>query len=195
MSWLFPDSLQRDVVEGKWADAVGGSAGTWRAVAVTPTPTCCASHPLLIPSSHPCLSTKFPFFFSSNCQPNVAIRAQTSRTPEQTKPVRTTAAGRQSPPPNSGCTQASCQRKRCAACLMICDAKLSFAPFCVRSDARHSLLRSGGCTNPPHHPPFDGFSLPMPRPTLRSPPCSTRSSLSGKPTYPFHFASALTSIG
>jgi hypothetical protein len=87
-----------------------------------PPPLVAASHPLLIPSSHPCLSTKFPFFFSSNCQPNVAIRAQTSRTPEQTKPVRTTAAGRQSPPPNSGCTRA-CQRKRCAACLMICDAK------------------------------------------------------------------------
>ena len=47
MSSLFPESLQRDVVEGKWADAVGVSAGTWWAVAVAPTPTCCASHPLL----------------------------------------------------------------------------------------------------------------------------------------------------
>jgi hypothetical protein len=52
---------------------------------------------------------------------------------------------------------------------------------------RHSLLRSGGCTNPPHHPPFDGFSLPMPRRALRWPPCSTRkrSSLSGKLTTPY----------
>ena len=47
MSSLFPESLQRDVVGGKWADAVSGSAGTWWAIAVAPTPTCCAPHPLL----------------------------------------------------------------------------------------------------------------------------------------------------
>ena len=48
MRWLFPESLQRDVVEGKWTDAVSGSACTWWAVAVAPTPTGCAPHPLLI---------------------------------------------------------------------------------------------------------------------------------------------------
>ena len=57
MSWLFPESLQRDVVGGKWADAVGGSTGTWWAVAVAPTPTCCAPHPLL---SHPFTVYQFP---------------------------------------------------------------------------------------------------------------------------------------
>ena len=30
MSWLFPESLQRDVVEGKWADAVQARGGLLR---------------------------------------------------------------------------------------------------------------------------------------------------------------------
>ena len=64
MSWLFPDSLQRDVVEGKWADAVGGSAGTWWAIAVAPTPTCCAPHPLLTVPFTDCFTVfQFQRFF------------------------------------------------------------------------------------------------------------------------------------